>query len=129
MCLCLPFSESKKGDTSPETALALLQAAAAESEEKSEEIARKLQEKEIQIEDFIDQFSVARKEMHIRKLKAEKMVELMRQRSQQPTIPPFSRPGSGYPGSNFYPPPPGSVPYPGAFPAMPMPPNPMYRHF
>lgn len=110
--------ESKKSDNTPDTALALLQTKAAESEENSEKASTKFQEKEIAIEEFLEQFQSTRKEMHLRKLKIEKMIELMR---QQPTnnrngtpypnpnsIPsglPYSRPGApGYPPpSHFYP--------------------------
>lgn len=112
--------------------MALLQTAAAESEEKSEEVAQKFRDKEIQIEDFLEQFTSARKEMHARKLKAEKMVEIMRQQQQQPANGgplPYNRPAPIYPGSNFYPPAPGAVPYPTGPYAMPMPPNPMFRRY
>lgn len=62
-----------------ETALALLQAAAAESEELSESIVKQLLDKELTVEQFIDQYMSARKMMHERKLKSEKMTDLIRQ--------------------------------------------------
>ncbi|XP_055305601.1 vacuolar protein sorting-associated protein 37B [Sitodiplosis mosellana] len=73
--------KSKKCDKSPETALALLQAAAAESEEKSDDIAAKFQSKEITIDEYLEQFMAARKLMHARKLKIEKMQEILRRSS------------------------------------------------
>lgn len=107
-----------------------MQAAAAESEEKSDKILTQLQEKEITIEDFVEQFMPERKLMHLRKLKAEKMSDLMKQPAVPPRPtsnigPPQGGGGMPYPPSNFYPgmiaPPP--VPYPTGPLAMPMPHN------
>lgn len=116
--------------------MALLQTAASESETKSEEIVTKLQEREVPVDEFLEQFMTARKEMHLRKLKSEKMVELIRQQQANarngPPVSPFGRPVSGYPPTNIYPPQPpigGGVPYPtGGSYGMPMP-NQMFRHF
>lgn len=116
--------------------MALLQAAASESETKSEDIVTKLQDREMTIEEFLEQFMTSRREMHLRKLKSEKMVELIRQQQANsrngPPASPFTRPGSVYPPGNIYPPHPpagGGVPYPtqGSY-GMPMP-NQMFRHF
>lgn len=91
-----------------DTALALLQTAAAESEEESESIVKQLMDKELQIDAFLDKFMSSRKTMHLRKLKADKMVELVRQNKQQ-----FSSGiggmGGQVPYTGFYP---SSVPYP-----------------
>lgn len=123
------FVESKTGDNTPETALALLQAAAAEAEENSEAINTKFLEKEIPIDEFLEQFMTSRKLMHLRKLKTEKMMELMRQQRNRPISSNIGG-GSGvpYPPSNFYGPGPGAVPYPTGPLQMPMP-NMMFRHF
>ena len=96
----------------PETALALLQTSAAESEEASDNIFKQLMDSEIQIEAFLEQFMAMRKIMHLRKIKSEKMTELLR----QPRITPN-------PGSSFYPPMSmsGNVPYPMGNIGMPMP--------
>lgn len=70
--------ESQEGDRTPDTALALLQSKAAECEEQSDEILAKFSAKSISIEDFLEQFSKNRTCMHSRKLKAEKMAEIIR---------------------------------------------------
>lgn len=127
--------KSKSGSTNPDTVLALLQTAAAESEEESEQIVKQFLDNEITIDVYLDKFMSSRKTMHSRKLKAEKMTELVRNgagNSQQAPLlqrPPF---GSPYPpppqaSSGFYPPAPnpGAVPYPLGPVIMPMPP--MYR--
>lgn len=133
--------ETKKGDTTPDTALALLQTAAAESEETSDKIVTQLLEKKIPIEEYLEQFMAARKLMHLRKLKAEKMIDLMREENNINRRPTHFGGGSGmpsmghgtpYPPTNFYPPATGGmgsgVPYPTGPLQMPMP-NMMFRHF
>lgn len=115
--------KSKKGDTTPETVLALLQTKAAECEETSDRFVSKLTNKESTVEEFLDTFLDSRKEMHLRKLKVDKMVELIQQQKNA------SRGGIGggiparpapYP-SNFYGTPGGNVPYPTGPYQMPMP--------
>lgn len=92
-----------------DTALALLQAAAAESEELSEAIVKQMLDKELAVEAFIEQFLVSRKSMHLRKVKAEKMVELARQTRQSFSATP-NRPYSAfYPSGS-----PSMLPYPSA---------------
>ncbi|KNC32801.1 hypothetical protein FF38_00244 [Lucilia cuprina] len=129
----LALIKEKSGGVSQETALALLQTAAAESEENSEAIVKKFTDNEITVEAFLEEFLPARKVMHLRKLKAEKMQELMRHQAQTgPNPAARNMPGIGpaysnIPSSGFYPaprPPYGSgsgVPYPMG-PMMPMPP-------
>lgn len=128
-------TETKKGDRTPETALALLQTAATESETKSDDIVTKFQDREMTVDEFLDQFMTARKEMHMRKLKSEKMLELIRQqqannnRNIQPNMPSYPRPGSIYPPpTNMYPSPSSGVPYPSGPYGMPMP-NQMFRPY
>lgn len=68
--------------------------------------------------------------MHLRKLKVEKMIELMRQQNNGPTPNsgmPYTRPAPGYPPTNFYPQPPAQYP-PGPY-GMPMPNHMFQRHF
>lgn len=83
---CIFSSVSEKGDKTPENVLVLLQAATAESEEKSENSATNLQGKEITIDEFLDQFMVERKLMHMRKLKIEKMAEMMKKTTNKKQI-------------------------------------------
>lgn len=102
-----------------DTALALLQTAAAESEEESDQIVKQFLDKDLQVDGFLEQFMVSRKTMHLRKLKAEKMNELIRKGGMNST--------SGYNNYNrgFYPYQPstgaGNVPYPIGMMNMPMP--------
>uniref|UniRef100_A0A6M2DMP8 Putative vacuolar protein n=1 Tax=Xenopsylla cheopis TaxID=163159 RepID=A0A6M2DMP8_XENCH len=75
----------KSGSISLDTALALLQTAAAKSEEDSENIAEQFISKEIDIDAFLEQFAASRKVMHLRKVKADKMKELITQRNSNST--------------------------------------------
>lgn len=106
----------------PESMLDILKASAAESEEKSDQIAEDFLASSIAIDEFLEQFKSSRIEMHLRKLKADKMQELLRQGPTQINYPPGGM-------SNFYGPNPGNAPYPnmqqGGYPMMPMPP--IYR--
>lgn len=130
--LCLTVQEhltemkDKKGDKTPDTVLTLLRTAAAESEENSESLAAKFQHSEIPIDEFMEQFTNERKLMHTRKLKSEKMQELIQKKAQ--SVPFGLRfPGIPQPASNVYPPrPPTGAPYPPF--SMPMPPQ-HYPHF
>lgn len=64
--------------------MALLQAKAADCEDTSDIIAAKFQDKEISIDEYLEQFMTARKTMHLRKLKAEKMMEILQIESSKP---------------------------------------------
>ncbi|ALC46976.1 CG1115 [Drosophila busckii] len=115
--------KEKSGGVSQETALALLQTAAAESEEKTEELAKKFTDNEVTVETFLDEFLSGRRTMHLRKLKAEKMQELISKKSapQRAPVPAYGN----LPSSGFFPAPTmGNVPYPTMGPMMPMPPPP-----
>lgn len=107
----------------PESMLDILKAAAAESEEKSDLIAENFSDKNITIDEFLEQFKSSRIEMHLRKLKVDKMQELLRQGPANGAPPPHMNypPGPGM--GNFY----GSqAPYPTnmpSYPMMPMPPT------
>lgn len=104
-----------------DTALALLQTAAAESEEQSEALVKQLLDKELTVEAFLEPFLVSRKSMHLRKVKAEKMVELARQTRQSFTATTPQRPYSAfYPSGS-----PSMLPYPsGGTPHAPYPMSP-----
>ncbi|XP_011702361.1 PREDICTED: vacuolar protein sorting-associated protein 37B [Wasmannia auropunctata] len=103
----------KSGTMTVDTALDLLQAAAAEIEEESEGVAEKFLAGDIEVDEFLDQFLSRRKLMHLRKVKVDKLRELIRKGHSNST--------PGYPiASNF----PGiapSIPYPTGPIAMPMP--------
>ncbi|CAK1541660.1 unnamed protein product [Leptosia nina] len=70
--------KTKSAGISPDTTLALLQTAAAESEEESENIAQDFLTGKIDVDKFLEDFEQIRKTMHLRKFKAEKMGELLR---------------------------------------------------
>uniref|UniRef100_A0A1B6DTB1 VPS37 C-terminal domain-containing protein n=1 Tax=Clastoptera arizonana TaxID=38151 RepID=A0A1B6DTB1_9HEMI len=72
---------NKAGSQSLETILALLQTAAAEMEEESETISEKFLNGELEVENFLEQFSLRRKLMHLRKVKSDKMSEMVSLRS------------------------------------------------
>ncbi|XP_018345891.1 PREDICTED: vacuolar protein sorting-associated protein 37B [Trachymyrmex septentrionalis] len=112
----------KSGTMTVDTALDLLQAAAAEIEEESEGIAQKFLAGDIEVDEFLDQFLSRRKLMHLRKVKVDKLREIIRKGHSNST--------PGYPSiaSNF----PGlapSIPYPTGPVAMPMPGLPVYRPY
>ncbi|XP_063628831.1 vacuolar protein sorting-associated protein 37B [Cydia splendana] len=113
--------KSKSAGISLDTTQALLQTSAAESEEKSEEIAQDyLSGKKYDGEQFLEAFEPVRKQMHLRKFKAEKMSELIRTGSRNSCGNGFSKPYLPYPNYG-----PGqsapNVPYPMGPLNMPMP--------
>ncbi|GAB6033665.1 hypothetical protein CHUAL_013725 [Chamberlinius hualienensis] len=69
--------EDLSRQSSADTTLAILQTAAAQSEEDSEKIAEKFLEGGAEIEAFLDEFQNKRKLAHLRRVKAEKMNELL----------------------------------------------------
>lgn len=109
---------------STETALALLQTAAAEMEEESDKIASKFLDGSLDIEDFLQQFTETRKLMHLRKVKADKMSELITQRPLINHVPNYINAPPVSINTNYFPnmPSNNAVPYP-AYPniGMPMP--------
>lgn len=108
------------GDMTLETTLALLQTAAAESEEESEAIAEKFLEGDLDIDSFLEQFTAKRKVMHVRRVKADKMTEILtRQRNASSS----ARNYTHHIAPSYIPLPPvtGSVPYPVPGVYMPMP--------
>ncbi|EDW15875.1 vacuolar protein sorting-associated protein 37B [Drosophila mojavensis] len=122
--------KEKTSGVSQETALALLQTAASESEEQTEEIVKKFTSNELNVDAFVEEFLRSRRTMHLRKLKAEKMQELIRKQAQRHST---GGPGGGVPAyanvpgtaggiGSFYPPSQMGVPYPVMGPMMPMPP-------
>ena len=109
--------QGKTGTTNAETILALLQTAAAEIEEESEKIAERFLEGENEIDNFLDQFQTTRKLMHLRRVKADKMSDLLTKKpSVSPLGPSAAAPYPSFPtgGVSYYPPAPpvGGAPYP-----------------
>ncbi|XP_035448562.1 vacuolar protein sorting-associated protein 37B [Spodoptera frugiperda] len=111
--------KTKSAGISPDTTQALLQTAAAESEEQSENLAQDFLSGKIPVEKFLEDFEPARKNMHLRKFKAEKMAELLRSGSQSSFGNGFAKPYLPYPSYGQQGPP--SVPYPMGPLNMPMP--------
>ncbi|CAH0549365.1 unnamed protein product [Brassicogethes aeneus] len=116
---------TKTGDMSLETALALLQTAASEMEEESDKIARKFLDSEVELDDYLDQFLLKRKIMHLRLVKAEKLSKILTGGvSNYVNAPPLNINSAYFPGvpTNNPPYPIGnSVPYPTGPLNMPMP--------
>lgn len=114
--------KNKSGEMTVDTALDLLQAAASEIEDESETVAKKFMDGDTEVDEFLEQFLSRRKLMHLRKVKVDKMRELI---SKSKNL--FS--GPGYPiASNF----PGitpSIPYPIGPAAMPMAVQPGLPHY
>lgn len=65
---------------SADTTLALLQTSAAQAEEEAEKIADKFLDGEINVEDFIQSFQSQKTIHSLRKIKSEKLTELLRSR-------------------------------------------------
>ncbi|KAL1130030.1 hypothetical protein AAG570_012973 [Ranatra chinensis] len=101
-----------------DTALALLQTAAAEMEEESEGVAELFLEGTTDIEGFLEPFTSRRKIMHLRRVKSDKMAEMIRRRNST-----VHYPSTENYTSLYQPPPPiAAVPYPlGPISSMPIP--------
>lgn len=120
-----------------ETALALLQTAASEIEEDSDNIAKNFLANQLEFDDFLDQFLTKRKLMHLRLVKAEKLSKILQRDPSLNNIPNYINappvnintnyfPGipGNMPNSLPYPVGPTSLPYPSGPVGMPMPPMP-----
>lgn len=107
--------KSKSAGISPDVTLALLQIAASEQEKSSDDIANEFLTGRIDVEKFLEDFKPVREKMHLRKLKFEKMSELIRNGQNNG----YSRPNMPYPGYGA--PSMPSVPYPMGPLNMPMP--------
>lgn len=112
----------KSGELTADTALDLLQAAAAEIEEESETVAEKFLAGDIEVDEFLEQFLTRRKLMHLRKVKVDKMRELIRKSRS-------SISGPGYPVTSNFPGIAPAIPYPTGPVSMPMPVPPGLPHY
>lgn len=108
-----------------DTATACLDSAASQAEEESENLAEKFLDKTLDAETFIEEFMTIRKTAHLRRVKSDKMKELVVKHKNQSTpsrpapVPPqFSSPVPPYPNQSSLPYPlfpptqPSSLPYP-----------------
>lgn len=73
--------EALSSQYSPETTLALLQTSTAQAEEEAEETADKFMDGEMNVEEFIQTFQSQKTVHHLRRIKSEKLNELLRSRS------------------------------------------------
>lgn len=104
--------KEKPGMMSVDTALEMLQTAASEIEEESEKVAEKFLAGDMEVDEFLEQFLSRRKTMHLRKVKVDKMRELIKSKD---------RGISGYPATSNFPGMSPSLPYPAGIVSMPMP--------
>ncbi|XP_043261031.1 vacuolar protein sorting-associated protein 37B [Colletes gigas] len=106
--------KEKSGEMTADTALDLLQTATAEIEEESETIAEKFLAGDMEVDEFLEQFLSRRKLMHLRKVKVDKLKELIRKSH-------FTVGDPGYPVASNFPGIAPAVPYPIGPVSMPMP--------
>ncbi|NWR95470.1 VP37C protein, partial [Furnarius figulus] len=126
----------------PRALLELLQVESQKVEEESEEMAEKFLEGAVPLETFLEQFAGLRRLSHLRRVRVEKLQEMVRkaegsQQSARDSQPPPAPPAPADPSQPF---PPGSAPFPlpyspapvlpagptaqGPLPAAPFPPSP-----
>jgi ESCRT-I complex subunit VPS37 len=124
--------DSCSSGTSLDTTFALLQTEAAKSEEESEVCAETFLSQRSDVEEFLQKYIALRTKAHLRKVKVEKMSELVRDHERQKTAPvpaprpapqppysspysaPYSAPTNGWPGAPSYPINPANFPMPSA---------------
>ncbi|XP_045590810.2 vacuolar protein sorting-associated protein 37B-like isoform X1 [Procambarus clarkii] len=111
--------DSTSGQYSADTLQALLQTAAHEIEEETENLVQSFLDKEHDVDDFLSKFLSKRKTAHLRRIKAEKIEDILNKQSSAHSSPYPSQPstggGVGY-GANQW-----SSPYPTQPMNMPMP--------
>lgn len=78
--------ESLSSNTQLDNVLALLNVAARQAEDESEKLAEQLTAKQITVQQFLDEFVEKRKLAYLRKIKADKLQELITR--PQPAAPP-----------------------------------------
>merc|ERR1712039_961993 len=84
--------DEKSGSVEPDTLLALLQTAHAEAEEASDSVANDFLNKRIEnVDEFLDEFLEKRKLCHLRRIKVDKMKELLDNPQQKTTTAPARR--------------------------------------
>lgn len=133
--------DRQTGKMTPDTMLALLEAANQEGEEESEKVAEEFLDNGGDVEEFIETFRDKRKLVHLRRIKIDKMRELIAAGGRNPSSsggparpapppPVMQGPGGGAPynmynppGPNYHQPSTSALPYPSqpsyAMPMMP----------
>ncbi|NXD88377.1 VP37C protein, partial [Halcyon senegalensis] len=104
----------------PQSLLELLQVESQKIEEESEKMAEKFLEGEVPLETFLERFSVVRKLSHLRRVRVEKLQEILR-KSEAPREPlgdPQQPPAPAVAGP---PDPPKPQPFPSGAPSFPLP--------
>lgn len=106
MQIRLPLStlvtEKRSADIEEDTIQALLETSAAETEEDSEKIVRQFLDKDITVDIFLESFMDSRKLMHLRKFKADKMRELIRNPRMDSSSVPYPMGGGHMPMPGMY---------------------------
>ncbi|XP_044296412.1 vacuolar protein sorting-associated protein 37B isoform X2 [Varanus komodoensis] len=123
--------DRQSSNASLETLLALLQTEGAKIEEDTENMAEKFLDGEIPLDTFVDEYQNQRKLAHLRRVKIEKLQEMVLKGPRLPPVPPQPRvtetppahhppeantPPSVVPRRNPPPPPPTAAASPGRFP-------------
>ncbi|XP_071527589.1 vacuolar protein sorting-associated protein 37B-like [Panulirus ornatus] len=111
--------ESSSGQYTADTLQALLQTAAHEIEEETENLVQSFLDKQQDVDDFLSEFLSKRKTAHLRRIKAEKIGDIISQQSSTHSSPYAAQPsaggGVGYAANQW------SSPYPTQPMNMPMP--------
>lgn len=102
-----------------DTTLALLQTAAAEAEEESEAISESFLSSEIGVDSFLETYLSKRKLAHLRRVKVEKMVELLNSQASKTLNFSASSEGAFSSNSNLPYPMSGGGVYPPSYPGLP----------
>uniref|UniRef100_A0A8C0FEI0 VPS37C subunit of ESCRT-I n=1 Tax=Bubo bubo TaxID=30461 RepID=A0A8C0FEI0_BUBBB len=79
------------------TLLDLLQVESQKIEEESDKMAEKFLEGEVPLETFLEEFSAMRKLSHLRRVRVEKLQEILRKLEQQPPPPPVPSAAHSFP--------------------------------
>ncbi|XP_066982764.1 vacuolar protein sorting-associated protein 37B-like [Macrobrachium rosenbergii] len=106
--------DSSSGQYSADTLQALLQTAALESEEETENLVQSFLDKEKDVDEFLNLFLSKRKTAHLRRIKAEKIGDVMSQSNSSQSTPYPSNAG-GFGATQW------ASPYPSQPMNMPMP--------
>ncbi|XP_064612950.1 vacuolar protein sorting-associated protein 37B-like [Liolophura sinensis] len=88
----------RSNDQSLDMLLALLQTECAKTEEESEQLAENFCDKKLEVDRFVEEFMQSRTLAHLRRIKCDKMAELMV--SQPPVPPPRTQPSKGWFNNN-----------------------------